>query len=136
MNSLHDPLTVAVLKTSAPPINVSVTSQTPVSPTANDAVTVGIKTDKLKSPQERIYLRWSSDFFITSKMVEAKGSGVNFSATIPGQTAGTAVQYRIVTSTADLSRFVASGRIDALTLATSRTFKFIAGGPVLSQSRN
>ena len=46
----------------------------------------------------------------------------------PGQPAGTAVQYRIVTSTADLSPFVTSGTIDALTLATSGTFKFIAGG--------
>jgi hypothetical protein len=60
-------------------------------------------------------------------MVEATGSGVNYSATIPGQPAGTGVQYRIVTSTADLSPFISSGTIDALTLATSGTFKFIAG---------
>ena len=128
MNNLYDPLTVAVLKTSARPINVSVTSQTPASPTANDAVVVSIATNKPKSPEERIYLRWSRDFFITSNIVEATGSGVNYSATIPGQSAGTAVQYRSVTSTADLLPFVTSGTIDALTLATSGTFKFIAGG--------
>ena len=128
MNVLSDPLTVAVLKTSARPINVSVTSQTPASPAANDAVAVSIATTQPKSPEERIYLRWSKDFFITSNISEATGSGVNYSATIPGQPAGTAVQYRIVTSTADLLPFVASGTIDALTLATSGTFKFIAGG--------
>ena len=128
MNDLSDPLTVAVLKTSAWPINVSVTSQTPASPTANDAVVVSIATNQPKSPEERIYLRWSNDFFITSNIVEATGSGVNYSATIPAQPAGTAVQYRIVTSTANLSPFVTSGKIDALTLATSGTFKFIAGG--------
>ena len=128
MNDLSDPLTVAVLKTSAWPINVSVTSQTPASPTANDAVVVSIATNQPKSPEERIYLRWSNDFFITSNIVEATGSGVNYSATIPAQPAGTAVQYRIVTSTANLSPFVTSGKIDALILATSGTFKFIAGG--------
>jgi len=128
MYQLSDPLTAAVLKTSARPINVSVTSQTPTSPKANDAVVVRIATNQPKSPEERIYLRWSSDFFITSNIIEATGSGVNYSATIPGQPAGTAVQYRIVTSTADLSPFVTSSRIDALTLATSGTFKFIAGG--------
>src|SRR5439155_26247271 len=52
----------------------------------------------------------------------------NYSATMPAQPAGTGVQYRIVTSTANLSSFVTSGEIDALTLATSGTFKFIAGG--------
>lgn len=128
VNSLDDPLTVAVLKTSARPINVNVTSQTPPSPAPNNAVVVSIATSRPKSLEERIYLRWSSDFFITSNMVPATGSGVNYSAEIPGQAGGTAVQYRIVTSTADLSSVVTSGAIDALTLATSGTFKFVVGG--------
>ena len=67
------------------------------------------------------------------KIVEATGSGMNYSATIPPQPAGTALQYRIVTSTTDLSSFVASGSIDSLTLSTSSTFKFIAGGVNLHQ---
>jgi arylsulfatase A-like enzyme len=128
MNSLDDPLTVAVLKTSARPITVSVTSQMPASPAANNAVAVSIATNQPKSPQERIYLRWSSDFFVTSNMVKAVGSGVSYSATIPPQPAGRGVQYRIITSTADLSPFVTSSTVDALTLATSGTFKFVAGG--------
>src|SRR5439155_1187383 len=92
MNDLSDPLTVAVLKTSAWPINVSVTSQTPASPTANDAVVVSIATNQPKSPEERIYLRWSNDFFITSNIVEATGSSHTIATTSP-QSGGTGVQY-------------------------------------------
>ena len=39
-------------------------------------------------------------------MVEAVGSGVNYSAVIPAQPAGTSVQYCITTSTVDLSQVV------------------------------
>ena len=106
---LNFPLTIAVMKTSAPPISVSVAGQTPTAPTSDDSVIVGIVTSQPKSPEERIYLRWSTDTFITSHMVEAVGSGVNYSAVIPAQPAGTSVQYCITTSTVDLSQVVTSG---------------------------
>jgi arylsulfatase A-like enzyme len=118
-------LTFAVMKTSAPPVSVSVTGQTPTAPRSNDAVVVSIVTNQPKSAQERIYLRWSTDTFITSHMVEAVGSGVNYSAIIPAQPAGTSVQYCITTSTADLSQVTTSGRIDFLTLATTSNTHFV-----------
>ena len=96
-------LIATVMKTSAPPASVSVSGQTPVAPTSNDPVVVGIVTSQAKSAEERIYLRWSTDTFITSHMVEAAGSGVNYQATIPAQQAGTAVQYCLATSTVDLA---------------------------------
>ena len=58
-------------------------------------------------------------------MVEAAGSGLNYSATIPAQSAGTGVQYCVTTSTADLSALVTSGTIDPLTLATSSNSHFV-----------
>ena len=122
---LHGPLKLAVMKTSAPPISVKRSGQTPAAPTPGDAVVVDIVASKPKSPEERIYLRWSTDFFMTSHMVAATGSGVNYSATIPPQPAGTPVVYRVLTSTTDLSPLVAPARIDALTLATSKTTKFV-----------
>ena len=88
-------------------------------------LTIGILTNQPKSVEERIYLRWSTDFFITSHMVEAAGSGLNYSATIPAQPAGTGVQYCVTTSTADLSALVTSGTIDPLTLATSSNSHFV-----------
>src|SRR6266513_1579516 len=121
-------LKIAVMKTSAPPVSVSISGQTPTSPTPNDSVVINIVANQPKSPEEHIYLRWSTDSFITSQMVEAVGAGVNYTATIPAQPAGTAVQYCLTTSTADLSSVVASGTIDALTLSTSVKPKFVVIG--------
>jgi hypothetical protein len=75
--------------------------------------------------EERIYLRWSTDLFITSHLVEAEGSGVSYSATIPPQPAGTLVLYTIITSTADLSAYSTSGMIDSLILATTGVFNAV-----------
>jgi Fibronectin type III domain len=58
-------------------------------------------------------------------MVEAAGAGLNYSATIPAQPAGTGVQYCVTTSTADLSALVTSGTIDSLTLSTSSNSHFV-----------
>lgn len=121
-------LKLAVMKTSAPPLSVDRGGQTPGSPTSNDSVVVGIVTSQSKSPEERIYLRWSNDFFATSHLVQATGSGVNYSATIPAQPAATAVQYCLLTTTVDLTGVSASGIIDALTLATTNNFKYVTRG--------
>lgn len=122
---LNASLALAVMKTSAPPISVSQTAQTPTAPTSNDSVLINVVTSQPKSAEERIYLRWSTDTFITSHMVAAVGSGVNYSAVIPAQLAGTSVQYCIITSTANLSPFLTSGIIDSLTLSASSSSKFV-----------
>src|SRR5262249_17525210 len=122
-------LRLTTMKTSAPPITVSRSGQTPAAPTPDDAVTVHILTSQPKSPQERIYLRWSTDSFVTSHLIEAVGSGVSYSSQVPPQPAGTAVQYCITTSTSDLSQLSASGAIDLLTLQTSAVFKFVSENP-------
>jgi hypothetical protein len=119
------PLQIAVMKTSAPPVSVSVTGQTPAVPTSSDPVAVSIVTNHPKSGQERIYLRWSTDTYITSHMVQAVGSGVNYLAVIPAQPEGTSAQYCITTSTVDLSQVVASGRIDSLTLSTTSNTHYV-----------
>ena len=113
---------LAVMKTSAPPISVSRSGQTPTEPTPYDPITVGIATNQAKSVEERIYLRWSTDLFITSHLIEAGGSGVSYAATIPPQPAGTLVFYAIITSTADLAGYSTSGMIDSLILATTGVF--------------
>src|SRR5438477_4021275 len=121
-------LRVAVMKTSAPPISVSVSGQTPMAPTSNDPVVISISTSQPKSVEEHIYLRWSTDSFITSHMVQAvlQGAGVNYTATIPVQQVGTAVQYCLTTSTVDLSQASTSGIIDTLTLSSSSNSHYVA----------
>jgi arylsulfatase A-like enzyme len=118
-------LKLAVLKTSAPPVSVDRSGQIPITPSPDDSIVVNIVTSQPPSVEERIYLRWSTDFFITSHLVEATGSEVNYSATIPAQPAETAVEYSIITSTIDLSPFPTSGIIDALTLTASSPFKAV-----------
>src|SRR5438309_334050 len=112
---------LSVIKTSASPVSVSLGGQTPTAPTSNDSVVVSIVTSQPPSPQEQIYLRWSTNTFVTSNIVLATpaGDGIHYSAVIPPQPAGTGVEYCIVTSTVDLTQIFGSGIIDSLTLSTS-----------------
>jgi hypothetical protein len=121
---------LAVIKTSAPPVSVSRTGQTPAVPTPEDPVVVNIGLSQPKSVKERIYLRWTTDSFITSHLIEARGSGTSYSATIPAQPAGTLLLYTIITSTADLSAYSASGVIDSLMLSTTGVFNSVPATPL------
>lgn len=119
---LSGPLDVAVMKTSSPPVTLSRSNQTPAVPMPGDPITVTISTSKTKSPEERIYLRWTTDTYITSHLIRASGSGTTYTATIPGQVANTSVQYTAVSSTIDLSALTSSGAIDPLILATTDSY--------------
>ena len=116
---------LAVMKTSAPPITPSRAGQIPDHPTPRDPIKVKIATSQRKSAEERIYVRWSTDLFITSHIIEAVGSGKNYSATIPPQPKDTLVLYTIITSTADLTPYSTSGIIDPLILATTNVFNAV-----------
>ena len=120
-----NPMNVAVMKTSAPPITPSRVRQTPANPTPSDPITVKIATSARKSAEEHIYVRLSTDSFITSQIIEAAGSGKHYSATIPPQPAGILVLYTIMTSTADLTAYSTSDIIDPLTLATTNVFNAV-----------
>jgi hypothetical protein len=91
-------------------------------PMPGDPITVTISSNQTKSPEERIYLRWTTDTYVTSHMIPATGSGPTYSAMIPGQVANTSVQYTAVSSTIDLSALTASGAIDPLILGTTDSY--------------
>jgi arylsulfatase A-like enzyme len=120
-----NPMYLSVMKTSAPPIIPSRTAQTPANPTPRDAIKVKIATNAPKSAEEHIYLRLSTDSFLSSQMIEAVGSGRNYSATISPQPAGSLVLYTIMTSTADLASSSTADVIDRSTLATTNVFNAI-----------
>jgi arylsulfatase A-like enzyme len=122
-------LKLAMMKTSAPPVSVSRTGQTPAVPTPEDPVLVNIGLSQPKSVEERIYLRWTTDSFITSHLIEAQGSDTSYLATIPAQSAGTLLLYTIITSTADLSACSGSGEIDSQVLATTGVFNAVPPTP-------
>ena len=124
-HAVGNPMNLAVMKTSAPPITPSRVGQTPAHPTPSDPITVKIATSAPKSAEEHIYVRLSTDSFITSQIIEAVASGSNYSAIISPQPAGTLVLYTIMTSTADLTPYSTSDIIDRLTLATTNVFNAV-----------
>jgi hypothetical protein len=124
-------MSLAVMKTSAPPVTISRTGQAPEYPTSSDPITVTMTTNQPKSVEERVYLRWSNDWFITSHIMEASpgGDGVTYRATIPPQPDGNPCFYTVLTSTVDLTGYTGSGIIDDLTLALNGIFNAL---PTLS----
>jgi hypothetical protein len=124
----HANMELAVLKTATRPVSITRSGQTPAVPTASQPVVVNIALSHSKSPEEHVYLRWSTDTFVTSHIVPATGSGTSYSATIPVQPSGTALQYSLLTSTAHLSTAVYSGVIDPLALSVSVNFKYVVRG--------
>jgi GH15 family glucan-1,4-alpha-glucosidase len=108
--------TLAVMKTSARPVSVAFAGLSPAAPRTNDTVTVNITLGAAKSPEENIYVRWTTNGFATSSFSQASGSGTSYSATIPAMTnEATTVIYYILSSTATPAGGLTSNP-DALTL--------------------
>ena len=122
-------LNISVMQTSAPPVQVSRSAQTPAVPGPDDPVTISISLSQPKSPEEQIYLRWTTNSFVTSNLIAATGSGTSYSATVPAQPAGTFLQYSIITSTVSLASPLSSGAIDPLVLSTTASFNAIDHAP-------
>ena len=109
--------TIAVMKTSASPVSVARASQSPAVPRTNDTVTVNIALGAPKSPEEHIFVRWTTNNFATSTFVEASGSGTSYSATIPPMPSdATTVIYYILSSTVTPAGGLTDSNADALTL--------------------
>jgi 1,4-alpha-glucan branching enzyme len=74
---------------------------------ANSPVTVTFNLASAPSPQEKIFVRYTTDGFATSSVVQGVltgGSGsTTGTVTIPGQIAGTVVSYYLLTTTFSLS---------------------------------
>lgn len=107
------PATIGVFKTSARPVGITSVSTTPTFPTGGQSVTVNITLSGPKSPEERVFVRWTTNSWTSSAFVEATGSGANFSAVIPPMPNGRKVDYYVLTSTVLPTHSTA----DALTLA-------------------
>ena len=124
-------MSLAVMKTSAPPVTISRTGQAPEYPMSSDPITVTMTTNQPRSVEERVYLRWSNDWFITSHIIEASpgGDGVTYTAIIPPQPYGNSCFYTVLTSTVDLTGYTGSGIIDDLTLAVNGIFNALPTPP-------
>lgn len=89
------------METTNAPVTFTSISQSPLAAavTSNDAVTVTITTSGSLSPEEIVYLRWTTDNYANSTLVPVTMTGNSGSTIIPMQTAGTTVAYYAFTST-------------------------------------
>lgn len=86
------------METSAAPVSIATVS-TPASPEANTAVDITITTSAAPSPEEKVYLRYTTDSWTTSAALAVTMTGTTGTAQIPGQPEGTTVSYYALTST-------------------------------------
>ena len=103
---------VCLMETSADPVAISgqirITASG-VNPAPTQAVTIEATLSGTKSAEERVFLVYTTDGWSTRAAIEVENiSGISGSATIPGQTGGTTVNYYFATSTMDLEAVTAS----------------------------
>jgi hypothetical protein len=89
------------METSAQPITVSGIAQSPTngSVTSNDNVTLTVTASAAPSPEELVYIRYSTNGFTSSNLATVTFVGSTGTATIPAQTAGSVVSYYLFTTT-------------------------------------
>lgn len=94
------------METTNAPVTISSTSQLPLSGdvTPSDNVIVTVNTSAALSPQEKVYIRYTTNSYASSSLVEVSMVGNSGTATIPAQIDGTTVQYYVMTSTATIAQ--------------------------------
>lgn len=87
--------------TANPPVTMSGWSQSPSigSIGANQSVTVNLAFSATPSPQELFYVRYTTNNFTTSQLVPVTVNGQSGTATIPGFSQNTTVQYYVLSTT-------------------------------------
>lgn len=89
--------------TAAPPVSVSLASQT----FSGGQAVINITTGATPSAGEGVFVRYrntTNNFTAGTSLVEASGSGTNWSANIPAQTCGSTTYYYIFTSSRTLAQ--------------------------------
>ena len=101
-------------------VTVNWVSQSPSTPTVNDAVTITATMSGALPTGQGVYLRYSTDNFSTSTIASMSGSGTTYSASISAKSLSTIVKYYVFTS--------GSGLTIATTDADLYTINWNAGG--------
>ena len=84
---------VNFMQTSAEPVTFVSVEQQPLIVTSSDAVTVTAQLSAAPSPEEKFYLRYSTNNWTTSATLALTINGLSGSATIPAQPNDTTVKY-------------------------------------------
>lgn len=86
------------METTNEPVDI-LTVSTPTTVQADEVVNINITTSATPSAEELLYVRYTTDTWATSIMSDVTITGTNGTATIPGQPAGTTVQYYVLSTT-------------------------------------
>ena len=97
----YNPTQAIFMETSGAPVSINTVSQLPLAAnvTPSDAVTVSINTSATPSAEERFFVRYTTDNYTTSTLVQFSMTGSSGTAVIPAQANGTTVFYYILSST-------------------------------------
>jgi hypothetical protein len=89
------------METSAAPVNITSVVQSPLAAnvTPSDPVVVTINTSNAPSPEERFYVRYTTNNYTTSTLVQFSMVGSTGTATIPALPNGSNVSYYVLSST-------------------------------------
>jgi 1,4-alpha-glucan branching enzyme len=93
--------TAIFMETTNEPISFTAVSQSPSSTSvfANNAVVVSITASAAPSPEELVYVRYSTDNYSTSTLVPVVFVGSTGTATIPQQAGGANISYYVFSTT-------------------------------------
>ena len=91
-----------IIETDAAPIQIISVSDDNLTAGTGD-VTVSISLNAETSPQESVYIRYTTDEWVSSFILETTGESLTYSGIIPAQIVGTTVEYYALSSTMPLS---------------------------------
>jgi len=93
-----------IMETSASPVTIPTVSQVGglyngIYYASSPGQTVNITLSAAKSSEEKIYVVFTNDTWVSHHFVNASGTGTSYTATIPYQTPGTSMQYYVISTT-------------------------------------
>ncbi len=86
------------METTNEPIDITSVSE-PGTALPDEVINIDVVTSDLPSPEEIVYVRYTTNDWVDSYLVEATMTGLNGTAAIPGQPDGTTIDYYAMTST-------------------------------------
>ncbi len=87
------------MELSEQPASIASVQQVPVLPAANESVTVSVTLSDTKCAEELVYLRYTTNNWVSSNLVLCNFSGTTGTATIPGVATDTEVDYYVFSTT-------------------------------------
>ena len=89
---------IAVLETDNLPVAIQTVTQLPISNAVGENIPVNITITTPSDPVENVFVRYTTDNFVSSSIVQAIFTGTTGTAEIPGLPLGTNVKYYVYSS--------------------------------------